>query len=166
MFQATRARMNRILGIFAVRSQPCPALFAACGQLLPLQLRTIYTSHTICVTATHKALLHVLQFSNFHNSSSSPTPGASTSVRTPFSDDHEFVGAYTPVTKRLWQERLRMAKQKQQEEAGVAVDAADVSKAPHITVVDYPFTTDNFLLEMASSLDRMCCCQIPTAIKG
>lgn len=66
------------------------------------------------------------------------------------SEDHEFVGAYTPVTKRLWQERLRMAKERQHESAGHAVDAATISRPPQVTTVEYHFTTDNFLLEMVS----------------
>lgn len=61
--------------------------------------------------------------------------------------DHTFVGAYTPVTKQLWLDRLRMAQQQQQHEQPPAGEAA-VGRKPQVTRVDYPFTKDRFLLEM------------------
>jgi hypothetical protein len=68
-----------------------------------------------------------------------------------FSDDHKFVGAYTPVTKQLWLDRLKKAEQQQhQAAAGAFAGAAEqaAAKPPQLTRVEYPFTKDKFLLEM------------------
>jgi hypothetical protein len=55
-----------------------------------------------------------------------------------------FVGAYTAVTKSLWQERLK-------KRGTTPVNAAlppIVDKHPELTSVEYPFTTDRDFLEM------------------
>lgn len=89
-----------------------------------------------------------IRFHSSSNAYSSTALGPSSSVSSPFSEEHHFVGAYTPVTKRLWQERLRMPKHQQQTEQDQSADASNITKQPQVTVVEYPFTTDKFLLEM------------------
>jgi hypothetical protein len=74
--------------------------------------------------------------------------------------DHadSFIGAYTPVTRQLWQDRLRLAQQHSRQAAGAdaAQAAADAAAAvlaprpPKATVIQYPFTTDKVLLELVS----------------
>jgi hypothetical protein len=83
------------------------------------------------------------------HSSSASSVGSSSS-----GDDHKFVGAYTPVTKQLWLDRLRKAQEQQQAAAGVPLgtDAQAAAKPPQVTRVEYPFTKDKFLLEMVSWL--------------
>lgn len=80
-------------------------------------------------------------------------------ARRPFStslqqtpEDGLFVGAYTPVTRQLWQDRLKLAQQQQQHQqpAAAAQDALQ-ARPPKQTVVEYPFTTDRVLLELVST---------------
>jgi hypothetical protein len=61
---------------------------------------------------------------------------------------HEIIGAYTPVTKRLWVERLNWASKLK--EATLA--PCTVPKPPNPITVTYPFSTDNALAEMVGCL--------------
>jgi hypothetical protein len=54
------------------------------------------------------------------------------------------VGAYTPVTKALWKERLKLRGMR----APTHGMPAPVSKAPQLTSVTYNFSTDPELLEI------------------
>jgi hypothetical protein len=60
----------------------------------------------------------------------------------------QFIGAYTPVTKRLWAERLQWNTQ-QQTQPAPADDStgAPEPQAPQATSVVYPFTQDSGLVE-------------------
>lgn len=61
------------------------------------------------------------------------------------------MGAYTPVTRGLWQERLRRAREGVAAGGSAAAAAAASSVArrpPQRTVISYPFSSDKFLLEM------------------
>lgn len=81
--------------------------------------------------------------------------GIATSGGPPPPDGHDFVGHYTPVTKRLWAERLRW----RVPEADADADAASSStaaaggggalepRAPQVTSVTYPFESDPSLVE-------------------
>jgi hypothetical protein len=57
---------------------------------------------------------------------------------------HEIIGAYTPVTKRLWVERLNWASKLK--EATLA--PATIPKPPNPITITYPFSSDNALAEM------------------
>jgi hypothetical protein len=71
-------------------------------------------------------------------------------------DEHKFVGAYTPVTKQLWLDRLKKAEQQQHQAAAgepasnASADGQPAAKPPQVTKVEYPFKKDKFLLEMVS----------------
>jgi hypothetical protein len=67
-------------------------------------------------------------------------------------EDNLFVGAYTPVTRQLWQDRLRLAQLQPATAAGAtaAKQDADAPRPPKQTVIRYPFTTDRVLLELVS----------------
>jgi hypothetical protein len=71
-------------------------------------------------------------------------------------EDSLFVGAYTPVTKQLWQDRLKLAQQQSTAQVAAAQDAL-AARAPKQTVVKYPFTTDRVLLELVSSMTSAQC---------
>jgi hypothetical protein len=62
------------------------------------------------------------------------------------------IGIYTPVTKQLWQERLRLAA-KHQPRPGAAPPAVGppAPRAPAQTAISYPFTSDRMLLELYRS---------------
>lgn len=62
-----------------------------------------------------------------------------------------FVGAYTLVTKSLWQERLSKRGTPPQDAALPPV----MDKHPHVTSVQYPFTTDREFLEMVRFLHAL-----------
>jgi hypothetical protein len=104
----------------------------------------------LLVSSTYSALIQQQQVAKeLHTSSPS-------SLASSFSDDHQFVGAYTPVTKQLWLDRLKKAEQQQhQAAAGPSAGTAEqqAAKPPKVTMVEYPFTKDKFLLEMV----RGCC---------
>lgn len=72
----------------------------------------------------------------------------STLQQTP--DDSLFVGAYTPVTRQLWQDRLKLAQHKQPAGAAAPAPAAasPQPRPPKTTVIEYPFTSDRVLLEL------------------
>lgn len=91
------------------------------------------------LTATAQPLL--LHCQHHHQ-----TRPLSTLQQTP--DDSLFVGAYTPVTRQLWQDRLKLAQHKQP--AGAAAVASVQPRAPKPTVIEYPFTKDRVLLELVS----------------
>lgn len=81
----------------------------------------------------------------------STSAASSTSLQqTP--EDSLFVGAYTPVTKQLWQDRLKMAQQQSADPGAAAAKDAMEARPPKQTVVKYPFTTDRVLLELVSTL--------------
>jgi hypothetical protein len=61
--------------------------------------------------------------------------------------DGDIVGAYTPVTKRLWLERLNWSS-KLLADAPLAKET--VPKLPKAISVTYPLTTDKALSEMVS----------------
>jgi hypothetical protein len=71
-------------------------------------------------------------------------------------EDNLFVGAYTPVTRQLWQDRLKLAQQQPAAEAAAAAGAtaakqdAGAPRPPKQTLIKYPFTTDMVLLELVS----------------
>ncbi|KAF6250835.1 HotDog domain-containing protein [Scenedesmus sp. NREL 46B-D3] len=77
----------------------------------------------------------------WHSSAPSGVEGSSSG------DDHRFVGAYTPVTKQLWLDRLKRAEQ-QQHQAAAGSAGQPAARPPQVTRVEYPFTEDRFLLEM------------------
>ncbi|GBF87343.1 acyl-coenzyme A thioesterase, mitochondrial [Raphidocelis subcapitata] len=69
------------------------------------------------------------------------------------SEGHEFIGAYTPITKRLWAQRLHWHTGAAGPGGGAAAGAAEAGggaarpRAPEVTSVTYPFTRDSALLE-------------------
>jgi hypothetical protein len=74
-------------------------------------------------------------------------------------EDSLFVGAYTPVTKQLWQDRLKLAQQQSAAQGAAAQDAL-AARPPKQTVVKYPFTTDRVLLELVSNHQLECHCRV------
>lgn len=64
-------------------------------------------------------------------------------------EDSQFVGAFTPVTRQLWQERLKLVHQHISAPAQTAAQAM-AARPPKQTVISYPFTTDKVLLELVS----------------
>lgn len=63
-------------------------------------------------------------------------------------EDSLFVGAYTPVTRQLWQDRLKLAQQRPDAAAGAAAQDVAAPRPPKQTVIKYPFTSDKVLLEL------------------
>jgi hypothetical protein len=78
-------------------------------------------------------------------------------------ESHEnFIGAYTPVTKKLWEERFAWSDSKQKQHTQQQVssnssksDASSSSKPPEVTQVSYAFTTNHTLVELVSQLDEI-----------
>lgn len=129
-----------MFAILAVRSRYGAARLLSCSSCSALQQIQVQQQQQQQIQQQGQA---------FHSSSSSSIDSSSSE------DDHKFVGAYTPVTKQLWLDRLRKAEQQQHQAAGAAAGVLAgtevqpaAAKAPQVTRVDYPFTKDKFLLEM------------------
>lgn len=63
-----------------------------------------------------------------------------------FDDGGDIVGTYTPVTKRLWQQRYKWTDDKLAA-AAPRDPAAQLVKPPKLTTVVYPFSSDEVLRE-------------------
>lgn len=111
-----------------------------------LWLRSQQQVERVLTAMVQPLLLHCQEQQQHHHHQQ--TRPLSTLQQTP--DDSLFVGAYTPVTRQLWQDRLKLAQHKQP--AGTAAAPAAVAsvqpRAPKPTVIEYPFTTDRVLLEL------------------
>jgi hypothetical protein len=79
--------------------------------------------------------------------SSYATLTASPSLGEPETD---FIGAYTPVTRQLWQERLRLARLPPQQHLQQQL-RPETPRPPQAAVIKYQFSNDKYLLEMVSS---------------
>ena len=73
--------------------------------------------------------------------------------------DGDIVGAYTPVTKRLWLERLNWSAKLLKDAPLAEQDARP--KAPKPIAVTYPFTTDTALKEMVGYKAPPALCRLP-----
>ena len=120
--------------------------------VLPLRcLSSLSQSSLPALLTLAHAAVHSNTFSYSSNSNSS-----SKTVLQQTPEENLFVGAYTPVTRQLWQDRLRLAQQQGSKQTSAAAGAtqlqdAEQPRAPKQTVIRYPFTTDRVLLELVST---------------
>jgi len=105
-------------------------------------------------------VLHAVVAQQQHLMTSTPFSSDTSTTIQQNPEDSMFIGAYTPVTRQLWQNRLKLAQQQQGVQPGAAGSAAagatqqvqDALEArpPKRTVINYPFSTDRVLLELVS----------------
>jgi hypothetical protein len=115
-------------------TEGCRTLRSCCTRQRRLARRLLASLHDGCSAAKQR---------------SSPFAMEPIICRSSSTSSHDIVGAYTPVTKRLWVERLNLSS-KTVKEAPLA--QATVPKPPNPIAITYPFSTDKALAEMVGRI--------------